>query len=175
MIKKVLMISTLLLLFMVGITQATDSESNEEKINLQQGMKMSADVSKQAPEFSLRTLEGNEVKLSDYKGKKVIINFWATWCPPCKAEMPAMQKLYERVNGQFDLLAINIDPKNDVAGFVNDNRITFPVLLDESGKINESYSILSVPTTFLVDEKGIIVKKHIGAMTLDQMEEFISY
>lgn len=160
---------------MVGITQATDSESNEEKINLQQGMKMSADVSKQAPEFSLRTLEGNEVKLSDYKGKKVIINFWATWCPPCKAEMPAMQKLYERVNGQFDLLAINIDPKNDVAGFVNDNRITFPVLLDESGKINESYSILSVPTTFLVDEKGIIVKKHIGAMTLDQMEEFISY
>ena len=175
MIKKVLMISALLLLFVVAVTQATDSESIEETLNVQKGIIMSADVSKQAPEFSLRTLDAKEVKLSDHKGKKVIINFWATWCPPCKAEMPAMQQLYERVNGQFDLLAINIDPKNDVAGFVKENKITFPVLLDESGKVNESYNILSIPTTFLVDEKGIIVKKHIGAMTLDQMEEFISY
>ncbi len=163
-----------LLFFAVAITQAIDNTEHEEAVEAEPVMKaMAAEVNEKAPDFSLKTLEGKEVKLSDFKGKKVMINFWATWCPPCKAEMPAMQQLYNQANGYFDILAINIDPQNDVKGFVSENRLTFPILLDESGKTNQGYSIISIPTTFLINEKGIIEKKHIGAMTFEQMEEFI--
>ncbi|TCN25957.1 redoxin domain-containing protein [Mesobacillus foraminis] len=128
----------------------------------------------QAPEFSLKNLQNETIQLSQYKGKKVLINFWATWCPPCKAEMPVMQDLYERNMDKIEFLAINIDPENNVKSYVKKMELTFPILLDKSGTINEQYGIISIPTTFLVDENGNIIKKQIGAMNAEQMQEFIN-
>lgn len=174
MLKKGITVAAVLLFFAVALAQAMDTEEQETAVESEPVMKATtAEVNNKAPEFSLKTLDGKVKKLSDYKGKKVMINFWATWCPPCKAEMPAMQQLYNQANGYFDILAINIDPQNDVKGFVSENQLTFPILLDESGKANQDYSIISIPTTLLINEEGIIEKKHIGAMTLEQMEEFI--
>jgi peroxiredoxin len=171
MIKKAITVLLLLLFFAIALTQAIGNE--DQDTNAGTAVIATAEVAQQAPDFTLTSLGGKEVKLSNFKGRKVMINFWATWCPPCKAEMPAMQKLYDHANGYMDILAINIDPQNDVAGFVRENQLTFPILLDETGKVNENYSIISIPTTYLINEEGRIEKKHIGAMTFEQMEEFI--
>jgi peroxiredoxin len=173
MIKKGVTVLLLLLFFTVALGQAMGSGEQETSLGVEKATIASAEVAGQAPDFTLTSIEGQEVKLSDFKGRKVMLNFWATWCPPCKAEMPAMQQLFNQANGYMEILAINIDPQNDVAGFVHEHELTFPILLDETGKVNENYSIISIPTTILINEKGMIEKKQIGAMTLEQMEEFI--
>lgn len=126
-----------------------------------------------APSFALTSLNGEEVKLEDYRGKKVLLNFWATWCPPCKAEMPAMEKLYKKYSGEFEILSVNLDPENDVAGFAKKNDLSFPILLDEKQEVQSQYSVISIPTTYMIDEKGIIVNKQIGSMTYEQLKVFI--
>ncbi|WP_257985150.1 redoxin domain-containing protein [Bacillus sp. T33-2] len=131
------------------------------------------EIGASAPNFTLSDLSGKAVDLSDYKGRKVMLNFWATWCGPCKAEMPAMQELYTKMNGEIEILAVNMDPKNDVAGYVAEHGLTFPVLLDESEQVSKAYSIFSIPTSFFIDEQGIIRQKHNGSMTLEQMEEYV--
>jgi peroxiredoxin len=164
----------LLSLITVAIVQAMDNESkgNDEKDALG-GLKIGA----KAPNFSLKTLDGKQVELSDYKGKKVMLNFWATWCPPCKKEMPDMEKYTQQAGDDVVVLAVNIDPENDVQAFVEDNGITFTIPLDsQSAKnpVNERYKILSIPTTYFIDKKGIIRNKVISAMTLKDMERNIN-
>jgi peroxiredoxin len=126
-----------------------------------------------APDFTMKNLEGKEVSLKDYRGKKVMLNFWATWCPPCKEEMPAMERIYAEKSSEFEILAVNLDPQNNVAGFVNDNKLTFPVLLDQNGQTQQTYAIISIPTTFIIDENGIILEKQIGSMTYEQMQDLL--
>jgi thiol-disulfide isomerase/thioredoxin len=112
------------------------------------------------------------LKLSQFRGKKVMLNFWATWCPPCKAEMPDMQTFYTEVGDKIQILAVNIDPEYDVAGFVKEMKINFPILLDENDEATNAYQILTIPTTFFIDEEGIIQNKFMGAMTIDKMREY---
>jgi len=170
MLKKIIASVALLSLITVAIVQAMDNESkgNDEKDALG-GLKIGA----KAPNFSLKTLDGKQVELSDYEGKKVMLNFWATWCPPCKKEMPDMEKYTQQAGDDVVVLAVNIDPENDVQAFVEDNGITFTIPLDsQSAKnpVNERYKILSIPTTYFIDKKGIIRNKVISAMTLKDME-----
>jgi peroxiredoxin len=174
MFKKIIASVALLSLITVAIVQAMDNESkeNDEKDALG-GLKIGA----KAPNFSLKTLDGKQVELSDYKGKKVMLNFWATWCPPCKKEMPDMEKYTQQAGDDVVVLAVNIDPENDVQAFVEDNGITFTIPLDsQSAKnpVNERYKILSIPTTYFIDKKGIIRNKVISAMTLKDMERNIN-
>ncbi|MCR8869086.1 TlpA disulfide reductase family protein [Peribacillus frigoritolerans] len=174
MLKKIIASVALLSLITVAIVQAMDNESkgNDEKDALG-GLKIGA----KAPNFSLKTLDGKQVELSDYKGKKVMLNFWATWCPPCKKEMPDMEKYTQQAGDDVVVLAVNIDPENDVQAFVEDNGITFTIPLDsQSAKnpVNERYKILSIPTTYFIDKKGIIRNKVISAMTLKDMERNIN-
>ena len=164
MLKKIIASVALLSLITVAIVQAMDNESkgNDEKDALG-GLKIGA----KAPNFSLKTLDGKQVELSDYKGKKVMLNFWATWCPPCKKEMPDMEKYTQQAGDDVVVLAVNIDPENDVQAFVEDNGITFTIPLDsQSAKnpVNERYKILSIPTTYFIDKEGIIRNKVISAM-----------
>ena len=126
-----------------------------------------------APNFTLKNLAGEEVSLKDYRGKKVMVNFWATWCPPCKEEMPAMEKFYKANSKEVEILAVNLDPQNNVKGFVEEKGLTFPILLDEEGSTQQAYSVISIPTTLILDEQGLIVKKHIGSMTFEQMQELM--
>ncbi|SFA89012.1 MULTISPECIES: peroxiredoxin [unclassified Bacillus (in: firmicutes)] len=167
MIKKVLAAVALIVLITVAIVQAM--EKKEEPVNNSTGIA----IGSKAPDFEVKTLTGETVKLSDYKGKKVMLNFWATWCPPCKAEMPDMQKHYEQGHKDYEILAINIDPQLDVQGFVDEMGLTFPILLDEDDSINTKYKVISIPTTYFIDKKGIIREKFTGAMPLEAMEEYL--
>ncbi|MFJ7509524.1 TlpA disulfide reductase family protein [Peribacillus simplex] len=174
MLKKIIASVALLSLITVAIVQAMDNESkkNDEKDALG-GLKIGAN----APNFSLKTLDGKQVELSDYKGKKVMLNFWATWCPPCKKEMPDMEKYAQQAGDDVVVLAVNIDPENDVQSFVDDNGITFTIPLDSQSAenpVNERYKILSIPTTYFIDKEGIIRNKVISAMQLKDMERNIN-
>jgi peroxiredoxin len=122
-------------------------------------------VGDKAIDFKLDTLSGESVTLSELKGKKVVLNFWATWCPPCKEEMPIMQEFYTKNGKDVEILAINIDPQYNVKEFQKAMGLTFPILLDKDDKINTAYDILTVPTTYIINEQGIITHKQIGAIT----------
>lgn len=133
-----------------------------------------------APDFELKTLEGQTVRLSDYIGKKVILNFWATWCPPCKEEVPHMQKVYEKYKDQgFEILAVNVTTQDKgqqaIAHFVEDYGMTFDVLLDEEGIVGETYQVITLPTSYMIDEKGNMVNVIEGPMTEAMMEEFVQH
>lgn len=111
-----------------------------------------------APDFSLRTINNATVRLSDYRGKVVFLNFWATWCPPCRMELPAMEKLYEKLkNQQFIILAVNIDGGDPqaVKNFVQSMNLTFPVLLDD-GNVSRIYNVNAIPTSFIIKKDGTI-------------------
>lgn len=119
-----------------------------------------------APEFELGVMNGGEAALQDYSGKVVLLNFWASWCPPCRAEMPAIQQVYEsyRSNG-FEVVAINMthqDSLPEVKAFTDTYQLTFPVLLDEAGETAFRYRVRALPTTFLIDKDGIIREVMIG-------------
>jgi peroxiredoxin len=172
LIKKVLAAVVLISLLTVAIVQAVNKNSDvPESANTTSAAKEGLSVGAKAPDFELKTLTGDSVKLSDLKGKKVMLNFWATWCPPCKEEMPAMEKLHKEAGEDLLILAVNIDPHLDVQGFVNENKLTFPILLDTDDTVNEKYQILSIPTTYFIDSKGIIQHVSLGSMEYDEMKE----
>ncbi|MFC0298351.1 TlpA disulfide reductase family protein [Geobacillus jurassicus] len=130
------------------------------------------EVGNQAPDFALRTLDGKEVRLSDLRGKRVIVNMWATWCPPCRAEMPDMQKFYERYKDEgVEIVAVNLTQSEkqleQVARFIQEYGITFTVVLDEKGEVSRQYQAHAIPTSYLIDSQGIIRKKMIGPMSYD--------
>ncbi len=109
-------------------------------------------------DFSLTTIGNEPVRLSDYRGKVVFLNFWATWCPPCKMELPSMEKLYERMKGRpFVILAVNVDESDpaNVGRFVRDMHLTFPVLLDD-GSVSKAYRVNGIPTSFIIRKDGTI-------------------
>jgi DsbE subfamily thiol:disulfide oxidoreductase len=171
-IKKAISAGILAGLILFAIFQQFNKEELTESVAVTKTTS-AIEIGSVAPAFTLKDLTGREVKLEDYKGKKVMLNFWATWCPPCKAEMPAMQELYQTKSSEIEILAVNLDPQNNVAIFVNENGLTFPILLDHNGETQQTYSIISIPSTFIIDENGVIQKKHIGSMTFEQMEEII--
>ncbi len=119
-----------------------------------------------APDFSLKTLEGKTVRLSDLRGKKVVLlNFWATWCPPCRLEMPTMQKIYSDYKQKgLEILAINIEPDatEEISEFINELRLTFPILLDTDMKVTRKYRLIGLPVSMLIDRQGIIRSKSLG-------------
>ncbi|MBK3494867.1 TlpA family protein disulfide reductase [Viridibacillus sp. YIM B01967] len=136
-------------------------------------------VGQMAPDFELETLDGKKVKLSDFQGKKVILNFWATWCPPCKEEIPHMQKYYEKFakEDNFEIVAVNLTNKDKsieyVKEFAKTYEITYPVLLDTEGKQMKQYKIRIIPTTFYIDTKGVIQENKPGPVDQDSMKESI--
>lgn len=124
-----------------------------------------------APDFSLETLEGDEVSLSDYRGQQVMINFWATWCPPCRAEMPDMQEVYE--SHDIEILAINLTETETSIGqvetFTEDFGLTFPILLDHEIEVADLYEIQPIPSSFLIDSEGRVQSIAFGALNKDMI------
>lgn len=119
-----------------------------------------------APDFELKTFEGETVKLSDLRGQAVLVNLWATWCPPCRAEMPAIEKVYNEYKDQgFVVLAVNMtyqDTFSNIAPFLDEYGLTFPVLLDQSGVVGSAYQLRSLPSSYFIDREGIIREVVIG-------------
>ena len=117
-----------------------------------------------AIDFKLRDLHGNELSLSDLKGKKVFINFWATWCPPCKAEMPEIEKIYQETKNS-DLVIVSVEigePLGTVKPFIDNNKYNFKVLLDSDQSVATKYGISAIPTSYFIDKNGYIVSKNVG-------------
>lgn len=132
-----------------------------------------------APDFVLTTSAGEQTKLSDYRGKKVILNFWATWCPPCKAEMPNIEEFYKgNQSKNIVVLAVNLTTaeknKDDIQQFIKKDGLTFPVLLDEKGNIGTLYQAFTIPTSYIIDSKGIVQQKFVGPMSIETIETLVS-
>jgi len=129
-----------------------------------------------AADFSLKDTDGNVVNLSEYRGKVVFVNFWATWCPPCRAEIPHFVELVEEYKDDFIVLGISVDRPNDipkVPGFVESYNINYPVLYADQ-QISAYGNISSIPTTFVVDKEGLIKGKIIGARSKAEFERIIT-
>lgn len=140
--------------------------------SVQKSPKEGTEEGMKAPDFTLDTLSGKSISLSDYKGKKVLLNFWATWCKPCRMEMPDMQEL-QKEYPDIAVAAVNFTSSEKniqaVKSFADHYQLTFPILIDKSG-INGDFNVLSYPTTYILDEKGTIQHIRVGTMTKKRNE-----
>lgn len=172
--KRIILI--VLVVGMVGwaVYQYFDSTAKEEEVEVQNDSEdVGIFIGQTAPDFSLTTLDGEQKKLSDFRGKPVIVNFWATWCPPCRAEMPDFQQLYE--SEDVEILAVNLTESEQnedvVQEFIDEYQLEFPILMDQSSKITEMYQVQAFPTSFMVDSEGIIQFSARGAINYEIMQE----
>jgi len=119
-----------------------------------------------APDFNLKTLDGQNVRLSDFRGKVVLVNIWASWCTPCRAEMPAIERVYQNYREQgLIVLAVDStvqDTVSNVKAFVDENELSFPILLDEGGLVTRLYRVQSLPNSFFIGADGVVREVVIG-------------
>jgi len=158
-------IASAVLLVLIGLLVWNLLEPKEPAIGLEKG--------DQAPDFELKTLDGQTASLSDYKGKKVLVNFWATWCKPCRTEMPDLDAIRSEYD-QVEVLAVNLTTTeksvDHVAAFADELKLSFPILLDQKG-IQARYQVLSYPTSYILDEKGRIMSVKHQMLTKKEIEQ----
>jgi peroxiredoxin len=169
------------LLIAAGIVVAVNfgfsrrSSASDQSIESSKVRDPAPEVGAPAPDFTLRTTKGEEIQLSSLKGSPILINFWATWCGPCRIEMPAIQDRFEHYSEQnLTVLAVNFDePLEDVRRFGEEFELTFDLLLDPGGEIQRLYLVRGYPTSFFVDREGIIRAHQIGVMTDGQLDTYL--
>ena len=127
-----------------------------------------------AKDFELEDMDEEKTRLSDYRGKVVLLNFWATWCPPCIREMPSMERLHQQVDAEdFKVVAVNqMEDADEVFAFTGQLEIdpTFEILFDTNSKVSQDYAVRGLPTTFLIDKKGNIRYRAVGGREFDHIE-----
>lgn len=135
------------------------------------------------PDFELSTLDGKKLRLSDFHGKKVLLNFWASWCDPCKEEMPDLQSFYDEKakNYNVEIVAVNLthlekggNYKEKIETFIEKYGLTFPVPLDEKGNVQKQYRVFAIPTSYIIGSNGVIQDKVIGPMDKKMLEQLFS-
>jgi peroxiredoxin len=127
-----------------------------------------------APDFALRALDGTTVRLSDLRGKKVLVNFWASWCVPCRNEMPEFQQAY--ADGSLVVLAVNaldLDDEEQARAFVKQLGFTYPVVFDDQGEVQRAYNVRGLPTSYLVGPDGTVIALQIGQVQADVLAEWL--
>ena len=135
----------------------------------------SDDAKRQSADFTLTDLAGKPWRLHDLKGKVVLVNFWATWCPPCRKEMPDLQALYDKYKDQgFIVLSISDEESAKVAPFIAERKITYPVLLDPGRKVNDAFVVEGIPKSFVYDREGKLVAQSIDMRTRGQFQEMLA-
>lgn len=133
------------------------------------------EVNKAAPDFALTTLTGDSVRLSELKGRIVAVNFWATWCGPCRLEMPLLQTYADRYPEDLTVLAVNdAEPIEKVQPYVDDLGLRFPILLDEKELVTRLYRVRGFPTTIFIDRDGKIRYQHLGLLMEDQLRGYLT-
>lgn len=162
----------ILLLFVMCLVASLSACTKKDSSN--KGGGSAAAEKSPAPEVSVVSISnGSTLKLSELKGKVVLLNFWATWCPPCREEIPSMMKLNTAMAGKpFQMVAVSIDEggKPAVEAFFKESGMSIPTYLDASGASSKSYGITGVPESFVIDKQGVIVKKVIGGVAWDSPE-----
>lgn len=169
--KNTLIISIVTILVISAVLFTFNFNS---KVLAQEDIKKGAQEGMKAFDFTLNNLAGDEISLSNFKGQPIFLNFWASWCPPCKEEMPALQKLYEN-DENVKILTVNVQENKDkVLNYLMENKYSFTTLLDKNGSVASKYLVRGIPTTFVIDKDGIIIKKHTGGLTYQQMLDLIN-
>jgi peroxiredoxin len=173
--ENILRLLTILVVFIVAVFLIVlFSEERDSTVTTTQPIQLGLE----APNFTFPDLNGQRVTLLDHRGKVVLVNIWASWCPPCRQEMPSMQRLYEKFRGKnLEILAVSIDSngREAVAPLMRKIDLTFPVLLDPKETIKPLYGITGVPESFIVDKEGILVKKIIGPIDWATPEVFLFF
>jgi len=134
-----------------------------------------AAVGRPAPDFALPTAKGQTVRLSDYRGQVVLVNLWATWCPPCRMELPELVAAFNRYRDRgFTILAVNQgEGRDEVQAFAGEYGMAFPVLLDPEGRVLSLYPTRGIPASFLIDRQGVVRQIVIGALDGDQLAQLV--
>ncbi|OKL38019.1 thiol-disulfide oxidoreductase ResA [Domibacillus mangrovi] len=133
--------------------------------NLTKESRGTLEVGEKAPDFVLTDMNGKQHRLSDYEGKGVFLNFWGTWCEPCKKEMPHMEKMAQEYAGEVEILAVNVGESNfQVQNFADQYGLTFPIAIDKSKEVMNTYGVNPLPTTFMITPDGTIDQIVIGGL-----------
>lgn len=137
---------------------------------------LSAMVGKPAPPMSLETVDGAAVSLESLKGKGVILNFWATWCPPCKVEMPELEKTHrDGADDGIVVVGVNYQQEADtVRKYIQEASLSLPVVLDSNGEVSRKYHVTALPTTFFIDREGVVAGFFVGPLTAETLDEWAS-
>jgi peroxiredoxin len=158
-------------------TPAADSQTEKPAAtNIQDSKAAKVQDSIDAIDFTLEDMDGNKVALSDYKGKTILLNFWASWCDPCKFEMPFIEQLYKDTkDSDLVIVTVNLqEPKSTVSKFIADNKYTFPILLDTKADVASLYGVSGIPLSLLINKDFKIVSAHEGAMqSYEMLKEFV--
>lgn len=129
-----------------------------------------------APDFTLETVEGRRLSLSEYRGSVVLVNLWATWCLPCREELPALEAAYRAHKDEgLVVLGVNIrQSRQEVLPLVQEFGLTYPILLDETGTVMNAYRVRGLPTSFILDREGVIQVRHLGSLTARTLEDYLA-
>lgn len=166
--KRLMIIITITTLALLLSGCSKEPEINEVDKYFEAGISRRSNA-QQAPDFTLKNVEGQNISLSDFKGEVVLLNFWASWCGPCVSEMPSIESLYMQTKDlNIKVIAVNLkESKNTVQNFLDTNNYTFETVLDVDGATGDSYGIRSIPTTYIINKDGIIVSGKLGAHEWD--------
>lgn len=174
--KGILLFIVIAVLWTITLNINAAKEQNQagQGISNQDQMEELPRIGFKTPRFKLQGLNEEVYSLETLKGKPVVINFWASWCGPCRVEAPELVKLYEKYKNQLEIYAINLTSNDSIEGaktFSDEYGFTFPVLLDLDGSVGNRYQIQAIPTTYFVNERGIIVDQVTGLAQPEQLEQ----
>lgn len=182
-IKLTCVICAIILTLSCLILSACDKSNSNEVSSVASGEESKRETSLittklSAKNFTVTDKDGNTVELDDKKGKPIVVNFWASWCPPCRSEMPNFQSVYATHGKDVEFMMVNLtDGHNETVEkakkYIADNGFTFPVYFDTLNNASRTYMIGSIPLTLFIDEYGQLVKSHVGALTKDDLHRYI--
>jgi peroxiredoxin len=166
-IGRHLLVAGLLLILAVVLVACGDSGAEELLSGVNKGNR--------ALDFTLVNMAGEEVSLSDFEGEVVVVNFWATWCPPCRAEIPDLEAAYQDFRDEgLVVLGVNVqDPVHMIEPFVTEMGMSYPVVMDTTGMVMKDYRAPGLPVSLIVDRDGIIKERHVGYLSAEQLADYL--